>query len=103
MSKLASLSVLVREADLAAVAKYGSGYQVSFTDVAYVARCSGKFASATRDLDRISVDGKEGLRDGSGGRNCRGESDHIARLCHPVMLDMKKHIAANLLRRCRQR
>jgi len=95
-------SVLIRETDLAAVSKYGSGYQVGFTDVAYVARCSSEFASATRDLDGIVVDREQGFRKWSGCRNRRGEGDHVSRLRHPVMLDMKDQFVANLPRRFRQ-
>ena len=93
---------LLRETNLTAVAKYGPGRQIDFTDVCYVARRPGKFAGATGNVDGISDDREKSLRDWSGGRNRRVEGEHISRLRHPVMLDMKHYRARNQLGRSEQ-
>src|SRR6267154_898082 len=96
-AKPASLSILLRETDLAGVAEYRclSG-QIDFADIFYIADGSGEFAGAASNVHGIGDDGEQGLRilhrSGSGDGGI--ESEGIARFGHPVMLDTKHQCAA---------
>jgi hypothetical protein len=84
-----SIFIRCSEADLAAVAEYCAFDQIDFADGIHISGRSGEAACSARQMQGISYNGEQGLRERNGRSSRRIEAQRVPRFGNPVMLDMK--------------